>query len=564
MRASVQGLWVAVGSAMLVAACGAPSGVGKLRYHNQEPVWRVNDRADVPKKPANRNYARTVYHIDGYVVDGLTRILDFSPSRRAADVNSLGEVPDSTWFENRIGVRELSVDEVRRGPNRDAGPEPHKPWSITGTKVGGMSVGFLMKDARGVKYLLKFDKKAYPEYETASDIIAMKILWACGYHVAEDTIVDFVREDLVIADDAVKKDTMGNKSPMEIADLEEGLAKVYKDEKGHYRGLVSKYLPGIPIAGYPRGGVRGDDANDTIAHQLRRSLRGQTAIFAWLNHTDLQEDNTLDVWETDPDNPDKHYVVHYLIDFGKALGVMAYLNRSPTVGFAHLFDIPQALRALVSFGLWKRDWESQARPNILGVGLYESRSYHPGRWKANSPYWPYKDADRFDAFWGAKIIIRFSPAQLRAAVEEGQFSDPRATEYMLQTLIERQRMTARYWFGEVNPLDGFTIGYAEGGYKLCFDDLLLRYDLYRGNSATSYSAVAYGYDGRETRWRGTALPDERGHACVTALAPGPSHDGYLIVKLATGRGKATLPATEVHLATDPATGKMRVIGIRRR
>ena len=35
-----------------------------------------------------------------------------------------------------------------------------------------------------------------------------------------------------------------------------------------------------------------------------------------------------------------------------------------------------------------------------------------GLWHSSSMYWPYKDSDRFDGFWGAKILIRFTREQL--------------------------------------------------------------------------------------------------------------------------------------------------------
>jgi hypothetical protein len=257
-------------------------------------------------------------------------------------------------------------------------------------------------------------------------------------------------------------------------------------------------------------------------------------------------------------------VVHYLIDFGKALGVMAYFNRSPTVGFAHFLDLPQALRALVGLGTWRRRWERQVRPEVPGVGLFESDAYHPGEWKANSPYWPFVDADRFDAFWGAKILARFTPAQLRAAAEAGRFSDPRAVDVMTQVLIERQRKTARYWFGRVNPLDRFAVVGGPPGHRLCFDDLLLVHRLGGDPAATRYRARGFDYRGRPTGYRAEAAPDAAGRACVDGVAAGADPEGYVIVSLVTRRGRRALPPTEVHLATDPASGRLRVIGVHRR
>ncbi len=36
---------------------------------------------------------------------------------RAGNVNTIDEVPDSSWFTNRIGARPLTADEIARGPN---------------------------------------------------------------------------------------------------------------------------------------------------------------------------------------------------------------------------------------------------------------------------------------------------------------------------------------------------------------------------------------------------------------------------------------------------------------
>ena len=37
---------------------------------------------------------------------------------RALNVNTLDEVPDSSWFTNRIGRRPMSLDELVRGPDQ--------------------------------------------------------------------------------------------------------------------------------------------------------------------------------------------------------------------------------------------------------------------------------------------------------------------------------------------------------------------------------------------------------------------------------------------------------------
>ena len=545
-------------AALFGTACGGSGKLGAVRYENRPVVWRVNDRNDVPEKPEERTYARVLYHVDGYVVRRLTRAMEVRKSRRARNVNALDEVPDSTWFTNRIGVRDLTLDEIRRGPNLEDGPEAHKPWTITGSKVGGTAVGFLMKDARGIKYLLKFDDKRGPEMETAADVIVQRLLWACGYNVPEDDIVSFSREDLVLAKDASIKDVFGNKAPMSVAHLETGLAKVDKLPDGTYRGLASRYLPGIPIGPYAREGVRKDDPNDIIPHEDRRELRGAYAIFEWLNHTDLQEDNTLDMWHED-EAAGRHYVMHYLIDFGKALGVMGYLNKWKWPGYTYRLDFSYMISGLFGLGVWKRQYEDLSRPELVGVGLIESENFEPGKWRPNSFYWPLEDKDRFDAFWGAKIIIRLTEQHIRTAVEQGGLSDSRSVDYLTETLVARQRKTARYWFRQVAPLDRFEVSER----RLCFEDLTARYQL-EDVSHTTYDIAGYDYDGRATGWTSTASPGDDGRVCADGLDPSGAKDGYTIVRVVTRRGKSRLPPTLVHAARDSEAGQLHVIGLRRK
>ena len=47
---------------------------------------------------------------------------DQTPDVRAGNVNTIDEVPDSSWFTNRIGARPVSIDEAVRGPLTGDGP----------------------------------------------------------------------------------------------------------------------------------------------------------------------------------------------------------------------------------------------------------------------------------------------------------------------------------------------------------------------------------------------------------------------------------------------------------
>jgi hypothetical protein len=304
--------------------------------------------------------------------------------------------------------------------------------------------------------------------------------------------------------------------------------------------------------------VREDDPNDRIPHQLRRDLRGAYAMFAWLDHVDAQESNFLDTWVEDSG---RHYVKHYMLDFDKALGVMNTTGRNPRHGFEYVVDFAAMLRSLVTLGIEQRPWEVQRAPLLRGVGMLDAASFDPGAWKPDSPaYVPFLTADRFDKFWGAKILIRLSREQIRAIVETGRLSDPRAVEYLTDTLVARQRDTARYWFDRVNPLDRFTVSPGDGGAALCFDDLALVYRLGADAAATQYRVTRYDQTGRALGDATVLRPGAAGHVCTGPLALAAGGDGYTIVRVATTRPDFER-ATLVYVARDPATGAPRVIGI---
>lgn len=537
----------------LAAACGAPP-AGTLRFKVEPPVWRVADTTPFTKPPTERVYNRTLYQTDSFVVRRTTRALDVLEPTRALDTNSLDEVPDSTWFTNRIGVRDISIDELRRGADIDPSPIDHLPWTIKSAKVGGLSVGFVFEDAKGDKYLLKFDEGSRPEMETGAHVIGQRLLWAAGYNVPQDYLAFIRREDIVISPKATAKNAQGEKTPLTAANFDKAVAPMFKTTDGKFRVLASRYLPGKPIGPYAREGRRADDPNDRIDHENRRSVRGQVPLFAWINHTDLQEDNTLDVFVKD-------HVVHYLIDFGKAFGVMNNSNAWKTVGYTNRIDFTMALRTLVTFGLWDRPWDNIDAPNIQGVALFEAAHFDPATWRINAPYWPFDDADATDTYWGAKLVMRFTKEQIEAAVAEAHFSDPRASAYILATLLERQRRVGRYWLDRVSPLDRFALEPAGTGARLCFDDLARTYGLQP--AASRYSVEVFDGTGAVIAPHAVLAPSATGARICTAAFPiGGDASQYTIVKLAAARNARALPPVSVHLARTK-TGALEVIGIRR-
>jgi hypothetical protein len=533
------------------ASCASALRVPAPRFENAPPVELVNDRLDVPHKPHERVFLEDVYVYDGLAQRRLVREMELHPPSRALGVNAVDEVPDSTWFTNRIGVRDMTADELAAGPNTIDSPELHKPWTIHSTKTGGAEIGFTITDARGEKFLLKFDTRGFPEQETGAHVIVQKLLWACGYHVTEDFIVTFRDEDLELAKDAYAKDTaVGDKHPLDHGGLVRRLAKIERRPDGSYRALASRLLSGAPLGGHPAEGVRDDDPNDRIPHEMRRELRGLYTFAAWLDHGDITESNFLDVWAA---KRGRHYVEHYLLDFGKSLGVFATTSKDPRRGYEYWFAPSDFMRNLLTFGMAGRTWSDRHHSDITGVGAFDADSFDPDGWRPTSAaYVPFTTRDRFDGFWAAKIMMRFTREQLRAVVASAQYSDPRAVPYLTETLVARQRASAAYWFARVNPLDRFAVEHG----RVCFDDLALRYGFTA--EATSYGVATFDRAGQPIATAAVTAGGPR--TCSAPIGLAADADGYTIIEVATRRGSYA-GRTLVHVARDRTTGEPRVIGV---
>jgi hypothetical protein len=69
----------------------------------------------------------------------------------------------------------------------------------------------------------------------------------------------------------------------------------------------------------------------------------------------------------------------------------------------------------------------------------------------------YHEMTQGDDYWGAKIVASFSNDQIAAAVDAAHYDDPRASEFLVRTLIARRDKIARYWFARMAPLDFFRV-----------------------------------------------------------------------------------------------------------
>ena len=516
---------------LLVGGCGFEG-----TFKDQPIVWRVDDQKDIPE-PEGADFHYVASALDWYALRRLNRTLELRDSEAAHNVNAFDEVPDSSWFTNRIGVRELSRAQVAQGTS-NAGP-PSPPLVVLSGKPGGANPGFVAKDRDGRKFVVKFDTKENPELQTATNTIVNRIFWAAGYNVPNDSVFFIRPENIAIGAHATAKDDLGRTQPFSREHLNSVLKGAPKSDEGTYRATASEFVEGIPKGGLLPEGTRSDDPNDSIAHEQRRELRGLRVFAAWVNHTDMKEDNTLSSYV---EARGKHFLKHYLVDFGEALGAHAAEKSRYEDGYEHWFDWQAQPKATFAFGLWVRDWESATETPWPSVGAFSAKHFDPDAWKEAYPYWPFFETDLRDAYWAAKIILRFTRQHLRAIVGEAHLTEPAAAAYLVDALYRRRQIIGATYLERVSPLDHFSIDKDH----LCAVDL----SVYHGLVTSGLVEALDEHD--EVRYDGLVGP--RGRVCLPIF----QDDEYRVYRLRTRRRALVLPTMQVHFKGGPAP---RILGI---
>jgi hypothetical protein len=443
----------------------------------------------------------------------------------AANANTLGQVPDSTWFQNRHGKEAMSLAQLAQGPNRTDGPGIDQPWTIIDAKTEGITPGFRIRDARGDVYFIKFDPPTNPEMSTAAEVISTKFFYAIGFNVPENHIAFFKRGQLRI----------DKKSKLSEEDLDNLLKRVPRSPDGVFRAVASKLLDGNPIGPFQYYGTRPDDPNDIFPHENRQELRGLRVFAAWLNHDDSRAINTLDMVVRDQG---KRYVKHYLIDFGSTLGSGSTSAQKPRAGWEYLWEPKPVFARIATLGLWDRSWIRAKYPKYPSIGNFEAEFFDPEKWRPEYPNPAFQNMTDQDGYWAAKIVMSFTEEQIRTIVRTGRLSDPEAEEYLVQTLIQRRNKIGRTWLTRVSSFDNF--GWTPSG-ELTFEHLASNYDfLPRPAFAVSWSA----FDNFTGERR--AVDGLQGQ-----------HDGYFVASISSHEGL-------VDVYVRAAEGSPRLIGVERR
>ena len=332
------------------------------RFLPDDPVLRDHDDLHIPL-PGKIELSTGYDVIENSLFRSQPEESAIGPAR---NVNTLGEVPDSSWWTNRIGAREMTLEDLARGPNEGDGPDVEGPWTVISGKAAGITPGFAIRDSRGDVYFVKVDPARYFGLATGADLVGSKFFHAFGYFVPETWIV-YVQKHQIRVGEQARIRVLGSKPrKMVQEDLDQMLDNVARLTDGRIRFVASKAVPGKVVGPHKHFGTRPDDPNDVIPHEDRRELRGYRVFSAWLNHDDSRSLNSLDTYV---EENGRGYLRHYLQDFSSMLGSGSDWRRSiapqnPRAGNEYIIELAPMLKTIGTLGLWQRPWYASDTTSI--------------------------------------------------------------------------------------------------------------------------------------------------------------------------------------------------------
>jgi hypothetical protein len=457
----------------------------------------------------------------------VNRFLAVDPGGEAVNLNTLDEVPSSSWFENRI--EHMTAAEFALGPCDALGLKLEDTRIVAG-KPDGVYPGFLVKDAQGKRYMLKVDGGIQGPHNSSADVVGSRLYHAAGFDVPCNRVVRIERSALVVDEKAKIERGDGAKTRMVDADVDEILARGMRQPDGSWRAVASRYLDGKPMGPWRYHDTRDDDRNDIVPHEDRRELRGARLLAAWTNHWDSREQNTLSMWiET---RPGEGYIRHHLLDFGDCFG--SFAGATTTIikrrGQVHWFEPSQVLADFVTLGLIQHSWDkAKLGPTGAFLGYYDVELFNPESWSPTYPNPAFGRMTERDAAWMARIIAQFEEDDLRAAVSAAQL-DQRITDEWVRVLMgRRQKILARY-LTRVSPLSLPQFVVAGPSASLCTRDLAFD----AGVSKSRRYRARIARDGAWQESRPTL--DAEGRVCVSLpVTPSATFErpSYVAIEIAT-------------------------------
>lgn len=473
-----------MGALALVVAC-ACAVPGRGRFPDRAPLRVEPEKPFSPAPPAVDRGDRAG-GADDQVFFEWDQKMAFAPRLPAQNVNSLDEVPDSSFFTNRVAG--VTAEDVRRGGEYGDPLADEGPIEVVGAKTAGVTGGMVVKDARGQKFVLKFDPIGRYGLLSGCEAATSRLLWAAGYNVPDNRVVYFEPGRLVPSKDD------GAPAPETIAYV---LSRAARTPDGRIRALASKFVDGKVLGAMPWRGTRAGDPNDRVRHELRRELRGLKYLYVWVADPDAKIGNSLDAWQEDPRARGKGLVKHYLIDLGTSLGASG--NGSAAAGWWFSFawragnyheGVEDAFRSAAEKDASRAVRREREGDDYLWTGIDPEVDPEKYRWLWYNA--AFERADARDAAWAARLLTHLDEAKIRAAIEAADWPAD-VTDRVVERLLARKRSLLGHVFRKASALDAPHIK----GTRVCARDLsrLFSDKLVQGGSDTLVCAAPPAADG---------------------------------------------------------------------
>ncbi len=454
------------------------------RFLPDDPMTQDPDNLNMPvpvARPAS-DYVRFLFNAFGDV-----RV---RPDP-AVNVNTLEEVPNSSWYQNRHYRQPLTLDELREGAGDGVRLDTTAPITVETIDSFRPVPLATVRDASGHRFRLRLDVPNHPVLSTAAGVVANRVYYALGYNVPSMHVVHLRASDLQVPSDgsvpaADIADLLQNAAPSTDAPTATPTAESIdtrgpsavspgdqesraRDERVYRAVAIRIPEPIVKRLGPFRfSGTRPDDGNDIFPHQHRRELRGLHVAASWLHHTGIRATRTLDAAVREGD---KTFVCHYIYDTFESLGSGLSAPKEPWMGREYLVEINPVLLRMGTLGLSGGDWVNIEVPDVEHVGRFAARGFRPRTWQPEHPNPAFARRDSADTFWMARKVANITDREIRAMVDAAEYPRQTSADYVATVLERRRDSIAAAYLGFGGGLDRFRVS----GSTLAFEDLLRRH-----------------------------------------------------------------------------------------
>ena len=199
----------------------------------------------------------------------------------------------------------------------------------------------------------------------------------------------------------------------------------------------------------------------TTSSRTKIGAAPRDASIAALNRYDGREANSLDTWYADdakrPDSSPGH-VIHYQLDTSETLGgdwgrTGSLGEFSKRLGWSYALDWGDIGRDFVTLGIPMRPWDRVHDTTGHEIfGHYSLRDFVADEWKNEYPNPAFSRMTERDGAWMARILAHFTPENVRALAEIGDFTKRDNTDFLASVLEGRLEKILERYLLKLSPL----------------------------------------------------------------------------------------------------------------